>query len=1466
MGVAHPPKKGRSTQPHKTRQWGFIKSLRQNSLRKTLVFVVIAISLISVLLVGSISYYRTRSQIESLVASQLFQITQNASEQIRSYTQVRRDSLATLTQDQGFQVTLRTILDPEASLPEATTASLGLRNQLFTTAQGTNVSEPIFSLIFILDNTGNVVATSDSQFVQDNFGPGLVTHKVVKPLLNQTVSQPFYSPFHSTRNNFALITTQTVQVPGADGIYTVYGVSPTLVYKRVLEQAVAFLPGARAFYHTAAGEVFAPGDGSTMTPLDVHQPFEAAVEPVVQGVQTRQPFVFDSYDNQNVLAYVQNLPEQHIAIVLQVPTEKLFGEIPLLDSFVLRTLLLTLVILATLTYIGTSQIVNPLIHLSDIASKFAEGKFQDRAKVKRTDEIGQLANSMNKMAEELNVLYANLEGQVELRSSQLRAASEVAYIATSSSRLDEILSKTVELATQRFALYNTSIYLTDETRRFLTLREMSGSSHRDIKRQNSRLSFSSNTPTAWAAELNQVRYVQDVEQESTYQPDDYLPYSRSMMAIPIAVGSDVLGVMEVHHSQPNGFDADLQFILQTIANQIAGAIQNTRLLETAQVDLEETSQLYRLTRIVTGADSEQVAMNSVIEALPQLPHVSALLSVDQDNLHIQALYDPRNKKLERGLTSIDIPMRKSYEALSQGSPIFIEDIAQPSEFDNILSFFLRRGCQAAAILPCMQTGKPAKVLVIGFLEDQSISQATLQPYINLSEVIGATLDKFNLLSTLQHRLAELQVLATFSQATSSETNLQQLYRTLHQLVTDTLGENIGFILALHNPERQLIEFPFAYEHLQRLELDPMPLGNGLTSLVIENRKPLLLTNETERRAVELGARIIGRPAKSWLGVPLITGGRLLGALVLQDQDEEERFSQDDLNLLMTIAPQIATAIRNAQLVEEMQAALKTYEQDRVLFNTWLARTPDSIIAKDVNGTYIRTSHSASAILPIQQENLDGKSDFDLYPQEIASKIYEMDRVVIESGEAHLGDIEQIEIQGKLSWQLVSRIPVNDPEGGTIGLIVIRRDITEMVKAETYARERTEEIRTTAEIARDAAGILDLDELLNRAVNLIRERFGFYHASVFLLDQLAEYAILRESTGEAGAQMKQNQHRLAVGSRSIVGQSTSRAEAVIVPDVTADPNHFPNPLLPNTRAELAIPLVFTGKVIGALDVQSEKADAFTQEDIEILGILADQLAATIHNAELFARAQAMLGKHRLLHQINVAATSASNLQESLAKSVEGLFIAKVADHISVMMLNPNDELEMSVAIGHDSAHQSQMRIPLGEGIIGVAAIERRPVRIDNVLTDPRYIATESQTRSELALPIVFGERLIGVLNLEADQLAAFDENDQEIMAALANNLGAIISNWHLVEQIRRQVDRQQVLFEATSKIRRSVDIQTILQTSIAEIGRNIGVRRAQITLMPPETEENDQGQTLKPSQGGNGHHPGRNGKNSSKESS
>ena len=190
--------------------------------------------------------------------------------------------------------------------------------------------------------------------------------------------------------------------------------------------------------------------------------------------------------------------------------------------------------------------------------------------------------------------------------------------------------------------------------------------------------------------------------------------------------------------------------------------------------------------------------------------------------------------------------------------------------------------------------------------------------------------------------------------------------------------------------------------------------------------------------------------------------------------------------------------------------------------------------------------------------------------------------------------------------------------------------------EQRVAERTAQLQATADISRATAGIRDLGELLELAVELIRGRFGFYHASVFLIDEAGEYAVLRESTGEIGAQLKARGHRLAVGSRSLVGWVAQNRKPRVARDVAGDPFHFKNPLLPETRSELSLPLLVGDRLLGVLNVQSQELDAFTAEDLAALQVLADQLSVAIENAQLFAQTRAALAEARAQYQQTLSA--------------------------------------------------------------------------------------------------------------------------------------------------------------------------------------------------------------------------------------
>ncbi|MEA3351442.1 MAG: histidine kinase N-terminal 7TM domain-containing protein, partial [Chloroflexota bacterium] len=185
-----------------------------------------------------------------------------------------------------------------------------------------------------------------------------------------------------------------------------------------------------------------------------------------------------------------------------------------------------------------------------------------------------------------------------------------------------------------------------------------------------------------------------------------------------------------------------------------------------------------------------------------------------------------------------------------------------------------------------------------------------------------------------------------------------------------------------------------------------------------------------------------------------------------------------------------------------------------------------------------------------------------------------------------------------------------------GRLVTLQDITERKREQVTMERRSQQLQAAAEVGQAAVTLRNLDELMPQVTQLISQRFSFYHVGIFLLDDHHEFAVLQAANSESGQRMLNRGHRLKVGEVGIVGYVTAQQEARIALDVGTDAVFFDNPDLPETRSEMALPLIIGGELLGAIDVQSKREAAFSDEDINVLQILADQIAIAIENARLF----------------------------------------------------------------------------------------------------------------------------------------------------------------------------------------------------------------------------------------------------------
>jgi len=348
-----------------------------------------------------------------------------------------------------------------------------------------------------------------------------------------------------------------------------------------------------------------------------------------------------------------------------------------------------------------------------------------------------------------------------------------------------------------------------------------------------------------------------------------------------------------------------------------------------------------------------------------------------------------------------------------------------------------------------------------------------------------------------------------------------------------------------------------------------------------------------------------------------------------------------------------------------------------------------------------------------------------------------------------------------------------------------------------SQRRAHLLEVAARVGRSVTSILDLDELLVAMVNTICDEFGFYYAGVFLLDDSGEWAILRAGRGEAGQRMVAEGHRLRVGGNSMIGRALVQCEPVLAADVEEESVRFKNPCLPETRSELALPLLAMGDVIGALSVQSTAPDAFDKDDLNALRTMADQLAIAIRNARLHQENQRLLmdveRRARLLRaaaEVGRTVTSILNLDQLLARTVDlicqvygfyyaGVFLVDESGEWAVLRAGYGEAGAQMVAQGH------RLKVG-GYSMIGTAISQRKARIALDVGEEPVHFKNPylPLTRSEMALPLIIGERCIGAVTVQSVEEAAFTEDDITGLQAMADQLAVAINNAYLVRDLEK----------------------------------------------------------------------------------
>lgn len=361
-------------------------------------------------------------------------------------------------------------------------------------------------------------------------------------------------------------------------------------------------------------------------------------------------------------------------------------------------------------------------------------------------------------------------------------------------------------------------------------------------------------------------------------------------------------------------------------------------------------------------------------------------------------------------------------------------------------------------------------------------------------------------------------------------------------------------------------------------------------------------------------------------------------------------------------------------------------------------------------------------------------------------------------------------------------------------------ITELEITTQRAQRSASLLAASADIGQNVAEVLALDELLQRAVTIIRDRFAFYHVSIFLSDSDNHYTHLTASTGEVGERMLARGHRLLIDANSVVGRSTQAQDVIVVRNTENESGHAYNELLPDARSELAIPIMSNIGVIGVVDIQSLRPDAFSATEIEALRVIANQLATAISNTRLFADKENSIRENKRLFiesETNLREIQRLNRQLTKQAWTDYLLTDRRIDGVTLSENTFRNKADWS----DDMITASQKR---------------------------RAITEDKDGIRKIAVPIELRGEVVGAVEIETSQ-ARNKDDVIDMVRTISQRLGVSLDNARLFEESNEATAQEQRVSEIVAQYQSADSVDDLLRFTVQGLAETLGADYASIRL-------------------------------------
>jgi GAF domain-containing protein len=711
---------------------------RGGSISRRLTLIILPVVIVPLLVMGGAAYLRAEQLVRQQAVAQLSSAVVAEAGILQDWISTREDRIALASQSSA-------ILGPVATLIGAPGA-FASRNELTRQVDGlaTFGNETLFSDVLIVQASNNQVMASSTSGLQARIVSALQNGTLP---LNALATTPVYDDPMFAPGDFALVTSIPMTATGGETDSYLIGVNRGLRLGSLMEQ-MQVLWEERGGYRVELGQTFlavSPDIVLTFPRYATSPDVQTKIAHPVFALAQDVPSGFAEYASlggEPVVGVYEWPADEALGVVLEVPQTEVYAGLSSLAPFFLILLGTTILAVVVLIPLATRQSLRPLATLSQLVERIARGQFDQRVPVERADEVGRLAESFNFMAGELTSMYRSLEERVAQRTHQIQTASEVARDAAFIRDVDTLLDAVVRLISDRFDFYHAGVFLVEGDH--AVLRAASSEGGRLMLERGHRLSVGKVGIVGYVTGTGKPRIALDVGADAVHFANPDLPHTRSELALPLRAGERVIGALDVQSTEPHAFDENDVVVLQTMADQLATALENASLLDSLtrqSADRQRVIELY--SRLAQQPSYDQMLHQVTGDVCSALGfHAATLGLLEGGDIVIRSAADVDDPSPRE--VGMILPASRGL----MGRALAQKEIVQQAESNAGGSLF-------TVAMPLSSRGQPLGVLTVTRREAHQATPEDLELLRLLAGPLSAALENARLVEESQASLQEL---------------------------------------------------------------------------------------------------------------------------------------------------------------------------------------------------------------------------------------------------------------------------------------------------------------------------------------------------------------------------------------------------------------------------------------------------------------------------------------------------------------------------------------------------------------------------------------------------------------------------------------------------------------------------------------------------------------------------------------